>query len=141
MNTLDNMMWRYATKKMDATKKVASEDIKKIKEVIRLAASSYGLQPYKVLEVSDANVREQLKPLCWNQTQITDASHLFIFCNQERVSDSDIDRFVELKAESAGVKIEQFAGYGDFVKVKLKEKSDISPWKSSLANNRRADWK
>ena len=58
---LENLNWRYATKKFDSTKKIKEDDLEKIKEAIRLTASSYGLQPYKVLVIEDAGVREKLK--------------------------------------------------------------------------------
>lgn len=64
---------------MDASKKVSKENIYYIKEAVQLSASSYGLQPYKILEIKNPKLREELKPLSWNQSQITDASHLFVF--------------------------------------------------------------
>ena len=79
MQLIENLKWRYATKKMDASKKVSEQDINYIKEAIKLSASSYGLQPYKVLEIESTQLREELKPSSWNQSQITDASHLFVF--------------------------------------------------------------
>ncbi|WP_431130406.1 nitroreductase family protein, partial [Flagellimonas flava] len=79
-NLLEHLQWRYATKKFDSTKKVSSNDIEKLKQVIQLSVSSYGLQLYKVLIVENPEIREQLKPVSWNQSQITDASHLVVFC-------------------------------------------------------------
>lgn len=135
MNYIENLQWRYATKKYDATKKVSDEDINAIKEAIQLAASSYGLQPYEVIEVNNPEVREQLKPVSWGQTQITDASHLFVFCNYPTVEDEHIDAFMKLKAETTGVDVESLQGYGDFMKMKLKEKSaeEISSWTAKQA--------
>ena len=58
---LDNLNWRYATKKFDATKKIAPADLNTLKEAVRLAASSYGLQPFKVVLVENPEIREKLK--------------------------------------------------------------------------------
>lgn len=121
---IENAKWRYATKKMDASKKVSEEEVLQIKEAVQLSASSYGLQPYIILDIKDAALRKQLQPLCWNQSQIVDASHLFIFCNNIHVGDEDVDALIDLKAKTHGVDRAQFAGYGDFVKGKLKEKSE-----------------
>ncbi|NQX91618.1 MAG: NAD(P)H-dependent oxidoreductase [Flavobacteriales bacterium] len=130
MQLNDHSKWRYATKKMDSSKKVSDSDINEIKESIQLAASSYGLQPYSVIEVKDAKLREDLKPICWGQTQVTDASNLFIFCNHTEVSDNDVDALIKLKAEINGMAVEDLSGYGDFIKGKLKDLTpeQVSQW-------------
>jgi nitroreductase/dihydropteridine reductase len=135
MSLVDDLKWRYAAKKMDATAQVSDHDIAYIKEAVQLAASSYGLQPYTVLQVTNPSVRAELRPLCWQQSQITDASHLFIFCNHTKVSAGDIDDFIKLKAEISGVAAEELVGYGDFVKRKVSEKSaaDMVSWTAKQA--------
>lgn len=135
MQLLQNFKWRYATKKMDTSKKVSQQNIDYIKEAVQLSASSYGLQPYKILEIKNSKLREELKPLSWNQSQITDASHLFVFCNYQMVNDKDVDDLIQLKSETNGIPIEKISGYGDFVKSKLKEKSETEMfhWTSKQA--------
>ena len=122
MELLENMKWRYATKKFNAGKKVREEDINKIKESIQLAATSYGLQLFKVIDVKDESLREQLKPASWGQSQITDASHLFVFCNYSAAKDEHVDQYMNLKATTQGIDIENLKGYGDFVKGALAKK-------------------
>lgn len=130
MNLVNQLKWRYATKKMDVSKKVSDADIAYIKEAIQLAASSFGLQPYTVLDIREPKLREQLKALAWNQTQITDASHLFVFCNKTAVTDADIDGFIKLKAQADGIDESLITGYGTFIKSTLKSRSeqDILTW-------------
>ncbi len=65
---LENQNWRYATKKFDPTKKISAEDLQFLKEAIRLTASSYGLQPYKVIIVETADLRAKLQPAAWGQS-------------------------------------------------------------------------
>jgi nitroreductase len=79
MSLIDTLNWRYATKKFDATKVVPQDKIDRILEATRLTASSSGLQPYELIVVTNTEVREKLKPAAYNQTQITDCSHLVIF--------------------------------------------------------------
>ena len=110
---------------MDASKKVSQQNIDYIKEAVQLSASSYGLQPYTVIEIENPALREELKPFSWNQAQITDASHLFVFCNKVEVMTKDVDELIQLKAETNGIPIDKISGYGDFIKGKLKEKSEI----------------
>ena len=57
-----------------------------------------------------------MRPLCWNQSQITDASHLFVFCNKVDIKDEDVDDLINLKARTNSVELEKFSGYGDFIK-------------------------
>ncbi len=116
---IENQNWRYATKKYDPTRKISDADFQILKEAIRLSPSSYGLQPYKVLVVETADLREQLKSHAWNQSQITDASHLIVFANETGFGDSQIDRFVSNVAATRGIPIENLAGYGNFMKSKL----------------------
>ena len=125
MQLIESLKWRYATKKMDANKKVSEQDIDCIKEAVQLSASSYGLQPYTVLDIRDSELRKEIHPMCWNQSQITDASHIFIFCNYNKVDEQDVDSLIRLISETNEVPIEKISGYGDFVKGKLKEKSEI----------------
>ena len=130
MELIENLKWRYATKQYDPSKKVREADIEKIKEAIQLSASSYGLQLFKVLNIENESIREKLKPISWGQSPITDASHLFVFCNYADVQDEHIDDYLNLKAEVQGIEISNLNGYGDFMKSKLKEKSseEISSW-------------
>lgn len=125
MEFIKNLEWRYATKKFDTQKKVSPEDLEKIKEAIQLSASSYGLQLYKVLIIEDEETRERLKPASWGQSQITDASHLLVFCNYAKVSNEQIDEFIELKARVQGIAVDNIKGYGEFIKGKLAEQSPL----------------
>ena len=118
-NFIENQNWRYATKKFDATKKIAPADLEILKEAIRLSTSSYGLQLYKVFIIENPAVRAQLQPASWDQSQIVDASHLFVFANYTDVQESHIDHYVENIAQTRGISIEAVKGYGDFMKNSL----------------------
>ncbi|MBS7233064.1 NAD(P)H-dependent oxidoreductase [Flavobacterium psychroterrae] len=113
---LENLNWRYATKKFDATKKISSEDLNTLKEAVRLSASSYGLQPYKVVIVENAEIREQLKAAAYGQTQITDASQLFIFANDLNVGAESVDAYIKNISETRGVPADALAGFSDMMK-------------------------
>ena len=113
---LDNLNWRYATKKFDATKKISSEDLNTLKEAVRLAASSYGLQPYKVVIVENPEIREQLKAAAYGQTQITDASQIFIFANDLNAGAESVDAYIKNISETRGVPADALAGFADMMK-------------------------
>ena len=100
---LENLNWRYATKKFDATKKISASDLNTLKEAVRLSASSYGLQPYKVIIVENPEIREKLKAAAYGQTQITDASQLFIFANDLNLGAVSVDDYIKNISETRGV--------------------------------------
>ncbi len=120
MNTfINNQNWRYATKKFNATKKISEQDLNLLKEAIRLSTSSYGLQPYKVLIVENPEIRAQLQPASWGQSQITEASHLFVFANIIDVQENHIDEYISNIANTRALNIEDLKGYADFMKSKI----------------------
>jgi nitroreductase len=116
---LENQNWRYATKKFDASKKITAEDLSTLKEAIRLSSSSYGLQPYKVIIVENPELRANIQPATWGQSQIVEASHLIIFANETNVDDLAIDEFIKNISQTRNMPIEALAGYGDFMKSKI----------------------
>ncbi|AOW10857.1 NAD(P)H-dependent oxidoreductase [Flavobacterium gilvum] len=118
-NFLNNQNWRYATKKFDATKKISAEDLNTLKEAIRMSSSSYGLQPYKVFIIENPELRAKIQPAAWGQSQIVEASHLFIFANDTNIGDTEIDEFLKTISVTRETPIESLAGYGDFMKSKI----------------------
>ncbi|RKS03248.1 NAD(P)H-dependent oxidoreductase [Flavobacterium sp. 102] len=118
-NFIKNANWRYATKKFDATKKVSNEDLEILKEAVRLSASSYGLQPYKVIFVENPEVRAKLQPVAWGQSQIVEASHLLVFANITDFGDAQIDAHINNIAVTRGLPSASLKGYGDFMKSKI----------------------
>jgi len=118
-NFIKNANWRYATKKFDPTRKISSEDLDTLKESIRLSASSYGLQPYKVLIVENPELRAQIQPVAWGQSQIIDASHLLVFANITDFGDAQIDAHINNVAATRGLPTDALQGYSDFMKSKI----------------------
>ena len=85
MDIIEYYKWRYATKKFNPDKKISISDIEIIKESVRLAPTSYGLQLFKVIIIENQLKKEELRKFSYNQSQVSDASHLFIFCNSTKV--------------------------------------------------------
>ena len=118
-NFIENQKWRYATKKFDASKKVSASDLETLKVAIQLSTSSYGLQLYKVFIIENPEVRSQLQPASWGQSQIIEASHLFVFANIVDVQENHIDAYVQNFANTRGLTVEDLKGYSDFMKSKI----------------------
>lgn len=133
---LEKLNWRYATKSYDPTKKISDEDWMVLEESLILAPSSYGLQPYKYIVVTDAEIREKLKPAAWGQSQITDASHLVVFAYKKTLTDADIEHFVERIIEVRGGSRESLADYENVMKGSAKKAVDggyLETWNSRQA--------
>ena len=130
MKIIEHLQWRYATKKFDPTLKVSEEAIGQLKKVIQLAATSYGLQAFKVLIITDPAIKKQLQAASWKQSQVVDASHLIVFCNCKEVTDEQIDTFIQLKSGVQKIPLEALDGYGNFMKSKLGEltANEINEW-------------
>jgi len=108
---LEQQQWRYATKQFDPNKPIPGEVWKALEDSLVLTPSSYGLQPWKFIVVTDLAIKEQLKPLSWNQSQITDCSHLVVFAIKKNLSAEDVDRFIESMAKTRDVSVESLSTY------------------------------
>lgn len=109
--TLRLLSWRYATKKMDATQAVPEEKVERILEAIRLSASSSGLQPYQVLVITDAETKAKIRAHAWDQSQVTDASHLLVFAAWDHYSAERINQMFDLVNEQRGFRNEGWEAY------------------------------
>lgn len=107
----DLLNWRYAAKKLEADKVVPADKLEHILEAIRLSASSSGLQPYQVLVVTDPALKAQIRPVAWNQSQITDCSHLLVFAAWDNYTVERINGMFDLVNEQRGFKNEGWEAY------------------------------
>ena len=108
---LQKLQWRYATKKMDPTKAVSQDKVDRIIEAARLAPTSSGLQPFEILVVTNKEVREKIKPIAWNQGQITDCSHLLVFAAWDDYTTERINMMFDLTNAERGTTNEGWENY------------------------------
>ena len=108
---LAQLNWRYATKKFDPAKKIADADWAALEQALILTPTSYGLQPYKFLVLTDPALRAQLVPASWGQTQPVDCSHYVVFAARAGNTEADVDRHLARMAEVRGVATETLAGF------------------------------
>ncbi|RZN80944.1 MAG: NAD(P)H-dependent oxidoreductase [Winogradskyella sp.] len=95
MNVIEQLKWRYATKKFDATKSLSQEQLSILKEAFNLTALSYGLQTLKLVVIENKAKREALVEHSYNQRQVADASHLLILCIQNEIDEDDVNAHFE----------------------------------------------
>jgi len=100
---LDKMQWRYAAKKMDATKAVSQDKVNRIIEAARLAPTSSGLQPFEVIVVTNKDIRTRIQAVAHNQAQVTEGSHLLVFAAWDTYTADRINHHFDLtNAERGG---------------------------------------
>ena len=110
MSFLDKLKERYATKAMNG-KVVSQEKIDNILEAIRLAPTSSGLQPFEVFVVTNDEIKASIKEIAWNQTPVTDCSHLLVFAAWDTYTEDRINHMFDLTNEIRGFKNEGWENY------------------------------
>lgn len=115
MTLIPALEWRYATKAFDPTKKIPDADLGELLEALRLAPSSYGLQPWHFIVVTNPELRQKLSGHAWNQAQITDASHLIVLCARRTLTPEYVEEYLASMAAQRGVSVEALAGFRDML--------------------------
>ncbi|WP_417860906.1 nitroreductase family protein [Winogradskyella sediminis] len=110
MELLDKLNWRYAAKAMNG-EKVAEDKIERILEAARLAPTSSGLQPFEIMVISNQEVKEKIRPVAWNQSVITDCSHLLVFAAWDTYTEDRINYMFDLTNTIRGFKNEGWENY------------------------------
>jgi nitroreductase len=110
MELLDKLNWRYAAKAMNG-EKVAEDKIERILEAARLAPTSSGLQPFEIFVIKNQDIKEKIKPIAWNQSVITDCSHLLVFAAWDTYTADRINYMFDLTNEIRGFKNEGWENY------------------------------
>ena len=116
---LNALQWRYATKAFDAERQIDAATWASLEQALVLTASSYGLQPWKFLVITDAAIRAELRPHSWNQSQITDCSHLVVMLNKRSITPGDADRLIQATATARGLESSALDGYRNMIQVDL----------------------
>lgn len=116
MALLDDLKWRYATKKYDATRKIAQADIDKIVEAARLAPTSSGLQQFRVFVISNQELKNKIVPIANGQQIVAEASHLLVFAAWDKYTAERIDNIYDFTTEERGLPKGRFTAYTDRLK-------------------------
>ena len=131
MDMLTAMRWRYATKTFDAARALDDDSFAELLESVRLAPSSFGLQPFRLLVVGDPFVRARIRTLgAFGQPQVTDASRLIVFAAETDVDASTVGRYVDRAAATWGAPRETLS----------EREAKINQRIGSLSPGQRVDW-
>ena len=125
------LRWRYATKKFDPARKISPTEWAVLEEALVLSPSSFGLQPWKFLVITDQATKEALVPVSWGQRQVADCSHLVVFAHKKEMDGDYIDAFLRRIAEVRGVTLESLAAYRQLMVGKIVEgplRAQVKEW-------------
>lgn len=114
MSALNNLKWRYATKKMNG-QKVPAEKLENILEAIQLAPTSIGLQPFTVLVVENEELKAKMAPAIHNQPQITEGSHVLVFAAWKEYSDENVEKYLNHIASVRGIPVDSLEGMRNMI--------------------------
>lgn len=132
---IDALNWRYATKAFDKSKKLTENQLDLLKKAVQLAPSSYGLQPYQVLIVSNPEIKEKLKEAAFGQPQLTDASHIFVFARTHNFTEKHVDEYASNIATTRGIDVTAIQGFVDVMKgtVNSRSQDELANWNAKQA--------
>lgn len=127
---LEALRWRYATKQFDKEKKLSEEQLATLKESLRLASSSFGLQPWHFIVVEDVELRKKLRMAGYGQPQITDASHFIVLATEKNVDASLVKKYVGRVAMTKNIPVESLINLSDTLNgaIRTKGKEGSREW-------------
>ena len=117
MALLDDLKWRYATKAYDSTKKVDQKDVDKIIEAARLAPTSSGLQQFRIMVITNQELKEKIVPIAMDQQNIAQCSHLLVFAAWDRYTEERIDEVYNYTTDERGLPRGRFDSYTNKLKA------------------------
>ncbi|MFD0975854.1 NAD(P)H-dependent oxidoreductase [Salinimicrobium gaetbulicola] len=135
MESVKALRWRYATKKFDSEKLLTAEKIEVLKRAFNLTATSYGLQPLKLLLVQNKELQQKLMEASYNQKQVGTASHVLVIGIEKEIGKSFIEKYFKYVKDIRNTPddiLNPFRDYliGDFQKKPIEE---IRTWATHQA--------
>ncbi|SEG48555.1 Nitroreductase [Halpernia humi] len=116
MSLIENLNWRHAVKAYDSTKKVSQEDLDKILEAARLAPTSSGLQPFRIIVVENQELKEKMVKGALNPEVMRDCSQVLVFAAWDSYSDEKIDKVYDHHTDVRDLPRGRFSSYTDKIK-------------------------
>lgn len=132
MNIIDSLQWRYACKKFDDTKTVSEHKINILKEAFNLTATSFGLQPIKMIIIKNKSLQQQLVAHSFGQQQVGNASHLLVLCIDDDITLQDIDDNFDREKKIRGTDEEVIASFRKYLKDSFANKSLVEKQQSAI---------
>jgi len=135
MDSIENLEWRYAVKKFDHQKFLDQSKIDTLKKAFNLTATSYGLQPIKLVIIKNKEIQQELLKYSWNQQQVVQASHLLIICIDTKIDESDVEKYFDRVQKIRNTPDKILHSFKDHLKKTIANKSidDLYSWSKNQA--------
>ena len=135
MSNLKALNWRYATKKFDDSRILSEEKLEILKHAFNLTATSYGLQPLKMLVISNKEIQKQLTEFSMNQQQVSTASHVLVICTEKNVDEKFISGYFQRVKNLRDTPDEVLQPFHNFLVDDFKNKAieEIEAWARNQA--------
>lgn len=130
MDIVEHLKWRYAVKKFDSKRILPPEKVEKLKISFNLTATSYGLQPIRLLVVKNKALQQQLVSHSYNQQQVAQASHVLVICIENKIDSEYIARYFNQVKQVRGTSDEILEPFKDALvdSFSKKEEQEIKDW-------------
>ncbi len=135
MNIIDSLKWRYAVKKFDSNKSVPQQKIETLKEAFNLTATSYGLQPLKLLVINKKEIQKELVEHSWNQPQVLEASHLLVICIPKEYTTKEVENYFKLVQKLRQTPDSILTPFKEFLTAEIEKKTqeELFIWNKNQA--------
>ncbi|MBL4605669.1 MAG: NAD(P)H-dependent oxidoreductase [Flavobacteriaceae bacterium] len=135
MSSIENLEWRYAVKKFDEHKIVPQTKINLLKEAFNLTATSYGLQPLKLVILQNKEIQKSLVEHSWNQQQVAQSSHVLILCVETNLNGTDVENYFKKVKDVRNTPDEIITPFKKYLKdlIASKQHQDLFSWAKNQA--------
>lgn len=130
MDIVEKLNWRYATKAFEPSRKIPDKEFEALQESLRLSPSSFGLQPWKFIVVNDKSLRQKLREQAWGQPQVTDASHLLVFCALKDMDEKYVEEYIDFISRTRKIDKSKLQDYKKMMMgfIKGLSKEELKSW-------------
>jgi len=134
-DVLEQLKWRYATKKFDASKRLSEEKLSILKESFNLTATSYGLQPLKMVILSNPDLKKLLVPITMDQDQVENASHVLVICTETKIDSDYIKDHFNLVVKIRSTPREILSSFEEYLVSSFSDKQtdELNIWSTNQA--------
>ena len=135
MNSIESLQWRYAVKKFNENKSLSKTQINTLKEAFNLTATSYGLQPLKLVVIKNKDIQKELVAHSWNQQQVVNASHLLVICIPTKYSAEEVENYFKLLKQIRETPDEVINPFKKFLTAEIAKKTpeELLIWNKNQA--------
>ncbi len=126
---INQLHWRYAVKTFDPNRKIDSETWFALEQALVLSPSSFGLQPWRFVVITDSEMKSKLPPISWGQNQPRDCSHMVVLAARNHIDEAYVDLYIDTLSKARGVAPENLAGFRKVILGSLKNApNEIFNW-------------